>query len=168
MAITFEYETPSISEFKERMSITMKKYPYLVILNDEKIAGYAYAGPFVGRVAYDWSCELMIYLDHDAKGHGLGRKLYEALEHELQKMGMLNLYACIGYPKEDDEYLTTNSADFHTHLGFIKGGEFHQCGYKFGRWYDMIWMEKVIGQHEIEQKPIISYPELTDRQKLFL
>ena len=61
-------------------------------------------------------------------------------------MGILNLYACIGYPEYEDEYLTTNSADFHTHLGFVKVGEFHKCGYKFGRWYNMIWMEKMIGE----------------------
>ena len=60
--------------------------------------GYAYAGAFVGRAAYDWSCELTIYLDHNREKCGLGRKLYEALEASLKKMGILNLYACIGYP----------------------------------------------------------------------
>lgn len=62
-------------------------------------------------------------------------------------MGFLNLYACIGYPEEEDEYLTRNSAEFHAHLGFRKVGEFHLCGYKFGRWYHMIWMEKLVGEH---------------------
>ena len=62
-------------------------------------------------------------------------------------MGVLNLYACIGYPQAEDEYLTKNSAQFHEHLGFTLAGTFHNCGYKFGRWYDMIWMEKVIGEH---------------------
>ncbi len=65
---------------------------------------------------------------------------------------ILNLYACIGYPEQEDEYLTTNSADFHSHLGFVKVGEFHQCGYKFGRWYHMIWMEKIIGEHGVPEK----------------
>ena len=59
-AITFEYETPSLDEFKERMRNTMKKYPYLVIEKDDRIEGYAYAGKFVGRAAYDWSCEMTI------------------------------------------------------------------------------------------------------------
>ncbi len=146
-AISFEYEVPTLSEFQSRMENTMKRYPYLVIVKDGAIQGYAYAGAFVGRAAYDWSCELTIYLDHTALKCGLGRKLYEALEYRLAKMGILNLYACIGYPEKEDEYLNKNSAQFHAHLGFSTVGTFHQCGYKFGRWYHMIWMEKIIGEH---------------------
>lgn len=159
-AITFEYDTPTITEFEERMRNTMRKYPYLVILKDGCIEGYAYAGAFVDRAAYDWSCEMTVYLDHNAQKCGLGRRIYEALENELRKMGILNLYACIGYPEKEDEYLTANSADFHAHLGFVKVGEFHKCGYKFDRWYNMIWMEKVIGVHEEKRQAIIPYPEL--------
>lgn len=159
-AITFEYVTPTLEEFKERMRTTMRRYPYLVILKDGRIEGYAYASHFVGRAAYDWSCELTVYLDHNAQKCGMGRAIYEALENALHDMGVLNLYACIGYPEHDDEYLTTNSADFHAHLGFAKVGEFHKCGYKFNRWYNMIWMEKVIGEYEEEQPAITPYPEL--------
>lgn len=153
-AITFEYDTPSIDEFRSRMKRTMEKYPYLVIEVDGIIQGYAYAGSFVGRAAYDWSCEMTIYLDHTAQKQGLGRRLYEGLEAALKGVGILNLYACIGFPTVEDEYLTTNSADFHAHLGFKECGRFHQCGYKFGRWYDMIWMEKVIGEHVDEAEPV--------------
>lgn len=60
--------------------------------------------------------------------------------------------ACIGYPQEDDEYLTKNSAQFHEHLGYRRIGEFKKCGYKFQRWYNMVWMEKIIGIHEEIQK----------------
>lgn len=158
--ITFEYDTPSLEEFRSRMKRTMQRYPYLVILQDGKIQGYAYAGAFVGRAAYDWSCELTVYLDHDATGCGMGRTIYAALEKALHDMGITNLYACIGYPETDDEYLTTNSADFHAHLGFVKVGEFYKCGYKFNRWYNMIWMEKIIGEHESEQPSITPYSEL--------
>ena len=159
-AITFEYDTPSLDEFKERMKKTMLRYPYLVIEEDGVIQGYAYAGAFVGRAAYDWSCELTVYLDHTRQKCGMGRKIYEALEDALRKMGVLNLYACIGYPETEDEYLTRNSAGFHAHLGYIKVGEFHKCGYKFGRWYHMIWMEKTIGEHKNRQRPITNYPDL--------
>lgn len=159
-AITFEYNTPSLNEFKERMEKTMLRYPYLVILKDGHIEGYAYAGAFVGRAAYDWSCEMTVYLDHNSQKCGMGRIIYQALEKALYDMGILNLYACIGYLENEDEYLTANSADFHAHLGFVKVGEFHKCGYKFGRWYDMIWMEKTIREHEARQSPIIPYPEL--------
>lgn len=149
-AISFEYDTPSLDEFRGRMRKTMERYPYLVAIADGRIEGYAYAGPFVGRAAYGWCCETTIYLDKSARRRGMGRRLYDALETALREMGILNMYACIGYPEAEDEYLTKNSADFHAHLGFKKVGEFHSCGYKFGRWYDMIWMEKMIGEHPAE------------------
>ena len=149
-AITFEYDVPTIEEFIQRIENTLKKYPYLVAEKDGEILGYAYAGVFKDRAAYDWSAETTIYLKQDAVKCGIGRMLYEALEKEMKKRGFLNLYACIGYPIDDDEYLTKNSAEFHAHLGFETVGEFHKCGYKFGRWYNMIWMEKIIGEHKGE------------------
>ena len=155
-AIAFEYEPPGILEFRARMEQIMKRYPYLVAEKDGIIEGYAYARPFVGRAAYDWSCEVTIYLAPDAVKCGLGRMLYEALENKLKEMGILNLYACIGYPDTEDEYMTNNSADFHAHLGYSKVGEFHKCGYKFGRWYNMIWMEKIIGEHKKQQPPVMA------------
>ena len=156
-AVSFEYETPSLDEFTGRMERTLKKYPYLVIVRDGRIEGYAYAGPFKGRSAYDWSCEISIYLDQSARKCGLGRLLSEALEAELKKMGILNVYGCIAYPEKDDEYLTTNSADYHRHLGFETVGVFHQCACKFGRWYNMIWMEKTIGEH-ISPPATVNFP----------
>lgn len=153
-AITFEYTVPTVEEFKERIAKTLTKYPYLVAVQDDIILGYAYAGEFVGRAAYGWSAELTIYLAQNARKCGIGRRLYEKLEQILKEMGVLNLYACIGYPERDDEYLTKNSAEFHKHMGFEKVGEFHKCGYKFNHWYNMIWMEKIIGTHEKEQRQI--------------
>lgn len=147
-AISFEYETPSVKEFKGRIENTLKKYPYLAAVHNGEIVGYAYAGALIWRAAYDWSAEATIYVAKDARGSGIGRKLYEALERELKNRGILNLYACVGYPEEEDEYLTRDSARFHEHLGFKQVGRFHKCGRKFGRWYDMIWMEKIIGEHE--------------------
>ena len=148
-AITFEYDVPTLEEFKQRITNTLKKYPYLVVVKEGTILGYAYAGVFKNRAANDWSAEMTIYLKYDAVKCGLGRMLYEALETEMKKRGFLNLYACIGYPIEEDEYLTRNSAEFHAHLGYQTVGEFHKCGYKFGRWYNMIWMEKLIGEHKV-------------------
>ncbi len=146
-AITFEYDVPSLEEFRGRIAHIRERYPYLVIERDGVIEGYAYAGVFKDRAAYDWSCEMTIYLDRGAVGEGLGRKLYGALEEALKAQGILNLYACIGYPDKADEYLDYNSAQFHGHMGYKTVGTFHQCGYKFGRWYSMIWMEKMIGEH---------------------
>lgn len=146
-AISFEYDIPGLEEFRGRIANTLRKYPYLVLEEDGVIVGYAYAGVFKGRAAYDHCCEMTIYLDHDAKGKGYGRTLYNALEEELRKIGIINLYACIGDPIQEDEYLTKDSEHFHQHMGYTKVGEFHKCGYKFGRWYNMIWMEKIIDGH---------------------
>lgn len=162
-AISFEYDVPTLLEFQDRMKNTMKKYPYLVVEKNGVIQGYAYAHPFVGRAAYDWSCELTIYLDHTSQKCGLGRKLYDALEKKLREMGILNLYACIGYPDIEDEYLNKNSAEFHAHMGFSMAGEFKMCGYKFGRWYDMIWMEKIIGEH-LSGQPSVQPYEYSDEK----
>ncbi len=157
-AISFEYEVPTVEAFRARIENTLKKYPYFVAVLDGKIVGYAYAGPFVGRAAYGWSAEAAIYIDADRKKQGIGRKLYGALEEALKQMGILNLYACIGYPETEDEYLTRNSVDFHARMGYAKAGEFHYCGRKFGRWYHMVWMEKMLGSHKKEQEPVI-FPE---------
>lgn len=159
-AISFEYEVPSLEEFKARMQRTMSKYPYLVAERGGVILGYAYAGAFVGRRAYDWAAELTIYLDRAVKRQGLGRLLYSALEKALGDMGILNLYACIGVPARgegEDEYISFNSADFHAHLGFKTVGEFYKCGFKFNRWYSMIWMEKIIGEHKASSPEPIPY-----------
>ena len=156
-AITFEYDVPSKEEFKQRMRKTMQKYPYLVIEKEGRVYGYAYAGPFKERAAYDWACELSIYVDHAAKKCGLGKQLYAALTECLKQMGITNLYACIGYPQTEDEYLDKNSEQFHAHLGFQTVGTFHRCGYKFNRWYDMIWMEKILGEHRPDQPPVQPY-----------
>ena len=146
-AISFEYVAPSLDEFSKRISSTLEKYPYIVLEDDGLIRGYAYAGAFHSRAAYAHCCEVTIYLDHDSKGNGYGKALYEALEKALKKMEIINLYACIADPEVEDEYLTKNSECFHQHMGYTKVGEFHKCGYKFGRWYNMIWMEKMIGEH---------------------
>ena len=148
-AITFEYETPSLSEFAGRIKNISKRYPYLVVECDHKILGYAYASAFKDRKAYDWSCELSIYLEKNAHKKGLGRKLYTELEKRLKSMGILNLYACIAYPKDlNDPFLDLNSVHFHEHVGFKEVGKFHNCGFKFKRFYHMVWMEKLIGSFE--------------------
>ena len=159
-AITFEYEVPGLSEFRARMETTLKKYPYLVAEQDGELLGYAYTGPFVGRAAYDWAAEVTIYLKADKRKMGLGRRLYHAIEAISKAQNILNLNACIASPETEDAYLTRNSIQFHTHMGYTIVGEFHQCGYKFGRWYNMAWMEKHIGPHPAIPAPVVPFPAL--------
>ena len=143
-AVSFEYETPTVEKFKTRMNRTQKKYPYLVAELNGQIAGYAYASDFIGREAYKFSAELTIYLDKNFRRKGIGKKLYSELERILREIGIKNLYACIAYTETEDEYLTLDSVKFHEHLGFKICGKFTKCGYKFNRWYDMVWAEKFL------------------------
>lgn len=159
-AITFEYDVPPLYEFKERIEQTLKTYPYLVAVLGEEIVGYAYAGVYKGRAAYDWSCEVSVYVKEDCKRMGIGVALYSALEAALRLQGILNLYACISYPTTEDEYLTMDSIHFHEKMGYVINGHFHSCGYKFQRWYDMVWMEKWIGEHKTIQEEIKPYHEI--------
>lgn len=156
-AVSFEYEAPSAEEFAGRIARTLARYPYLVAEMDGKPVGYAYASPFKERRAYDWSVELSIYVDWDCRGMGIGKKLYETLERVLTAQHILNANACIACTDIPDEHLDNNSPDFHAHMGYRLVGKFTKSGYKFGKWYDMIWMEKLLGTHPDKPLPVIPF-----------
>ncbi|GAA6491508.1 GNAT family N-acetyltransferase [Candidatus Bariatricus faecipullorum] len=162
-AVSFEYTVPTVAEFTERMKDIMKRYPYLVAEEAGEAVGYAYASPFHEREAYSWSAELTVYLRKDQRGRGRGRLLYEKLEQILRAQNITNLYACIAWPEQEDEYLTGASARFHERMGFRLAGMFHRCGYKFGRWYSMVWMEKEIGTRREKQPPVKSFSEVKEQ-----
>lgn len=152
-AVTFEYEIPSTGEFSSRIRHVQQKYPWLVAEADGEILGYAYAGAFHERAAYDWAAELSVYVARDRKRLGIGARLYEALELILKEQGILNLYACIACPEKEDEHLTADSMRFHEKLGFRVVGKFH-------RWYHMVWMEKHIGPHGGNPPRVKSFEEI--------
>lgn len=143
-AISFEITMPSVEEIRQRIEAVLAGFPYLVAEAQGQVLGYAYAGPFIRREAYDHCAEVSIYISRENRRAGLGRLLYEALLAKLQQMGITNVYACIGVPQVDDEYLNHNSAQFHGHMGFAEVGRFRNSGRKFGRYYHMIWMEKLL------------------------
>ncbi|MBQ0072514.1 MAG: N-acetyltransferase [Spirochaetales bacterium] len=160
-AITFEYEVPSLEEFEGRIRKTLSRYPYLVAeREDGEILGYAYASVFKDRAAYDWSVETSIYIQMDQRGRGIGKKLYENLESILSRQHVLNVNACIAYARPENTHLDNSSVFFHEKLGYTMVGTFHDSGYKFGEWYDMVWMEKMLGEHKGTNKPFLSFPEL--------
>ncbi|MDY3936813.1 MAG: N-acetyltransferase family protein [Oscillospiraceae bacterium] len=146
-AITFEYNVPGIAEFKSRIINTLKKYPYLKAVRDGEIIGYAYLGEFKERDAYIHSAETSIYVKQKERRSGAGRAMYEAIEKTAKMQNILNLNACIGVPRIEDEHLTLDSVKFHEKMGYTLVGKFNFSGYKFGTWYDMIWMEKMLGEH---------------------
>ena len=154
-AVSFEYEVPSLEEFRGRIRSISARYPYIkAAAEDGTILGYAYAGAFKPRAAYDWAVETTIYVRRECRGKGVGRALYEALERSLKGMGICNLNACIAYTSHQDPHLTNDSMYFHEKMGYKMVGTFHRCGYKFHTWYDMIWMEKLIAPHEQDQSPV--------------
>lgn len=144
-AVSFEYKVPSVEEFRKRIKNTLAEYPYLVAVENGMIVGYAYAGVFHARAAYKHCVELSIYIKQDYKCHGVGRHLYQRLEELLIKQNIYSVHACIAVPDGEDEHLTDDSEKFHKRMGFEIAGRHERCGYKLGKWYSVIWMDKVIG-----------------------
>lgn len=141
-AISFEITMPAQEQLRQRIENVLTGFPYLVAESEGQVLGYAYAGPFIPREAYAHCAEVSIYISRENHRSGIGRLLYDELINRLRTQGIAQVYACIGVPEEEDEYLTNNSAQFHARMGFEEVGRFRNCGRKFGRSYHMIWMEK--------------------------
>ena len=141
-AISFEYVTPTVDEFRKRMENIISKYPYLVCEINGKIVGYAYAGAYSTRDAYSWTAANSIYVEKDHRRQGIGSALYGVLENKLREMGIVNIVAGTSFCEKDDEYLSNESYKFHTRMGYTKVAHFKGIGKKFDRWYDLLWMQK--------------------------
>ncbi len=152
-AITFEYDVPSLTEFQERIWNTLLKFPYIKAVREGHILGYAYASPFKTREAYAWAVEMSVYVHKNARGGGIGKALYRALEEILKRQHITNLNACIAYPNPA-------SIAFHESFGYRTVAHFTKCGYKLGAWHDMIWMEKHISPHPETPQPVIPLSQL--------
>ena len=139
---TFEYTVPTLEEFTSRFDTITAQYPWLVWEEAGKILGYAYASAPYTRAAYAWCAEPSIYLHPDAKGRGIGTKLYTALEEILELQGYHVLYALV---TEEN----TESIAFHEKFSYKKQAFFPDCGWKFGRWLGVFWMEKRLKSVEI-------------------
>ena len=148
--VTYEYEVPTEEEFRGRIRNTLKRYPYFAAEKDGEILGYAYASAMNTRAAADWSAEATVYLREDAKGKGIGRMLYTALEDALKEQHVIRLYAKIADPNPD-------SVAFHEAVGYQFAGKFTDCGYKLGQWIGLILMEKQIGVYTNPPQGFIPY-----------
>lgn len=160
-AVSFEWDVPGKEEFRHRIENITRVYPYLAAEKNGVVVGYAYGGRFKERVAYSWSVETTVYVDRDLRREGIGALLYKALEEALRKQNFTNMNACIAQTdRENDEYLPPDSISFHSRMGFRSVGKFTDCAYKFGRWYNMVWMEKMIGSHGDKPAHIIPFSDL--------
>lgn len=158
-AITFEWEVPTVEEFKNRIIKISQKFPYIVAERVEegkkKIVGYAYSSTYRTRAAYAWTTETSIYIDKEYRKLGIGKLLLEELEKRLKAQNFLNVYACIASCEVEDEYLTHGSVKFHKKMGYKEVSYLKKCGYKFNRWYDLVTMEKILGEHTANPKEIL-------------
>jgi len=138
-AITFEIEPPTAAQLAARIAAAERTHAWLVLenLEDSRVVGYAYAGPFKERPAYRWSCEVSIYLETGLRRTGGGRALYEALFARLVERGYHTAVAGMTLPNEA-------SAGLHRALGFEPVGTYRRIGWKHGRWHDVAWMQRTL------------------------
>lgn len=157
-SLTFEYDVPSLKEFENRVEKTLEYYPWLVYEEEGRVLGYAYAGKFRTRAAYDWVVETTIYLSREVRGRGIGRELYTKLETILKAQGIVKTIAVITCPA--DEYSDFHSVQFHKNMGYSSAGRLDFVGYKFGRWYSTITMDKLINEPDRNMQDIRPFPLL--------
>lgn len=141
---TFETEALSYKSFSNRIHSIMKKYPWIVLEENGKIVGYAYLSAFNERAAYNWTCDLAIYLDPQEKGKGYGSILMQAI---------INIAKRDGYKKMISIITEGNTASEHIHekFGFEKKAFFEDIGYKNGKWLGVTYYQ--LSLEEMEDHP---------------
>lgn len=138
---TFETTPPTESDMAARRAdVLAKGLPYLVAEDGGRVLGFAYCQWFKPRPAYRFSAEDSIYLHPDAAGKGLGKALLAELAREAEAGGIRKLIAVIG------DSSNAGSVGVHRALGFSPVGTFKSCGWKFGKWLDIVLMEKTLGE----------------------
>jgi L-amino acid N-acyltransferase YncA len=140
-AVTFEYDPPSAAEMARRITAAQRTHAWVVLEAEDRVVGYAYAGPFKERAAYRWSCEVSVYLEPGRRRSGSGRLLYEALFARLTERGFRSLVAVMTLPNEASEGL-------HRALGFEPVGTLRRVGWKHGQWRDVAWMQRPLGSDD--------------------
>lgn len=135
--VSFELEPPTAADMAERIAAAQARHAWLVLEEDGRVVGYAYANRFSARPAYRWSVEVSIYLERDRQRAGGGRQLYEALLQRLAERGYRRAMAGMSLPNEA-------SVGFHRALGFTPVGVYQRVGWKHGAWRDVAWMQRTI------------------------
>lgn len=137
---SFEIEPPDQDEIARRHhAVTQAGLPWLTAERDGLVLGYAYAGPFRPRPAYRFCVENSIYVDARARGQGIGAWLLAELIARCESWGARQMVAVIG------DSANTPSIGLHARLGFRHTGRLEQVGWKFGRWLDVVFMQRALG-----------------------
>src|ERR1700722_18752880 len=136
---TFEEVPPEVAEMQQRFAaLVAHDFPFLVAVIDGRVAGYAYAGPFRPRAAYRHTCESSVYVAADAQRRGVGRELMLKVIGDCQRLGKQQMLAVIG------DSANAASIGLHSALGFEHVGIFKNIGFKFGRWLDVVLMQRAL------------------------
>ena len=146
-AISFENTIPSLEKFVDRFRDITISHPWIVFEKNRELLGYAYASAHRSRSAYDWSCEVSVYVKETNQGRGIGFELYGALFRLLKEQGFRNLLAGVTQPNEASNRL-------HKKLGFQETGTYKNIGYKFAKWHDVKWFQLEINSDDTSKKPI--------------
>jgi len=133
--VTFETVPPSAAQMQERISTAVRSHAWVVLEDDGRVVGYAYAAPYKVRQAYRWSCEVSVYLELGRRRSGGGRALYEALFQRLADRGYRTAIAGMALPNEA-------SVALHSAMGFEPVGTLRRIGWKHGAWHDVAWAQR--------------------------
>jgi phosphinothricin acetyltransferase len=146
-AISFESEPPPADEMVARIAAAQRAHAWLVLSDDDQVVGYAYGGPFMARAAYRWASAVSVHLDPSRHRSGGGRALYEALFERLAARGHRTALAGIALPNDASEGL-------HRALGFELAGTYRRVGWKLGRWHDVAWYQRPLGDDDGPPQPL--------------
>jgi len=142
---TFDEEPPSVEEMTERFDkVVQNAWSWLVATDATGVLGYAYYTQFRDRSAYRFCAEDSVYVREDVRGQGVGKALVARLIEEATARGMRQMIAVIG----DSE--NTGSIGVHASLGFQMAGTLRAAGVKFGRWVDVVSMQRPLGRGDAD------------------
>ncbi|MEP6502297.1 MAG: arsinothricin resistance N-acetyltransferase ArsN1 family B [Betaproteobacteria bacterium] len=145
--ISFELEPPTAAEMRERIASTLKLLPWFVSLDQRgAVDGYAYAGKHRERLAYQWSVDVTAYVRADARGQGVGRRLYTQLIADLAGRGYFQAFAGIALPNDA-------SVGLHEAMGFEPVGVYRNVGFKHGAWRDVGWWQRQLQEPAAQPAP---------------
>jgi phosphinothricin acetyltransferase len=138
---TFEEEPPPEADMAARIArVQAAGWAWLVAEDEGTVIGYAYFNQFRDRSAYRFSAENSIYVRDDVRGQGVGKALVEVLLARATECGFRQMLAVIG----DSE--NVGSIGLHVSLGFRQAGVLKAAGLKFGRWVDVVFMQRALGE----------------------
>lgn len=136
---TFEEEPPSTAEMANRCAAVLDRGLPWLVAEDGEVLGYAYAGPFRTRAAYRFTVEDSVYVADAARGRGVGKALLTAIITQCEAMGLRQMVGVIG------DSGNAPSIALHKALGFELKAVVPAVGWKFGRWVDVVWMQRALG-----------------------